>query len=90
MANLITEAVEEWKNGTGDAGTSAGADVMYFAAGGINRNATFGLGIWNAMIWATNKSGAACDNAKCSSDAGGTFTDAAASGAGPDDLNRMN
>lgn len=87
-SNLVTDAVEEWKNGgtLGTAGTAAGHDVLYFAVGGINRNATFGLGLWNMMIWATNKSGLACVTAKCS---GTTWTEATATGYSGNEINRM-
>jgi len=77
---LVIDAVEEWKNGAlkGTA-NSAGDEVIYFATGGVNANPTFGLGIWNFMMWAMDKTGLACnsDASNC-----GTFTDVVGVGNG--------
>lgn len=86
QSTMAVDAAEEWKNGTKlTSGTAAGADVAYYVVGGVNARASFGLGVWNWMIWETDKTGLAC-NANASNC--GTFTDATDSwGYGP--LNLM-
>jgi len=36
---------------------------MYYAVGGINANASFGLGVWNFMVWMVDENGADIDDA---------------------------
>ena len=82
---MAVDAAEEWKNGTLKvAGTSAGEDVAYYVVGGVNARLTFGLGVWNWMIWEADKTGLACnaDASNC-----GTYTEVTnAFGYGPVNL----
>lgn len=34
-----------------------GDNPLYFAVGGINARASFGLGVWNLMVWGIDELG---------------------------------
>lgn len=71
-STMVVDAVEEWKNGTSIVTTATpGIDPWMVALGGVNAQASHGLGIWNMMMWSTNKSGVKCTQALC----GGTYVD---------------
>jgi len=59
---MITDIAEEWKSGTVKT-TTIGDSPMYYAVGGINANASFGLGVWNFMVWMVDENGADIDDA---------------------------
>lgn len=73
---LIIDAAEEWKNGAKGATAAAGEDPLCFAIGGMNQQASFGLGIWGFMTWATNNKGILLDSTLYGG--GATFTPLAA------------
>jgi hypothetical protein len=54
---MVVDAAEEWKNGGTVAVAASGEDPLMFAIGGMNNNASFGLGVWGYMIWATDAKG---------------------------------
>jgi len=60
---MITDIAEEWKSGTVKTTAAPGDSPMYYAVGGINANASFGLGVWNFMVWMVDENGADIDDA---------------------------
>jgi len=60
---MVTDIAEEWKSGTVLATAAPGDSPMYYAVGGINANASFGLGRWNFMVWMVDENGVAMTDA---------------------------
>lgn len=54
----MTDVAEEWMGGTLQA-TTVGDNPIYYAVGGINARGTFGLGVWNVMVWGMDEAGIA-------------------------------
>ena len=69
-SSMITDIAEEWKSGTIIATAAAGDSPMYYAVGGINAHSSFGLGVWNFMVWMVDENGAAMTAGLYSSSAG--------------------
>ena len=57
----MTDVAEEWMEGTLEAST-VGDNPIYYAVGGINPRGTFGLGVWNIMVWGMDEAGVVLAN----------------------------
>jgi len=78
-STLVVTAAEAWKNGTLKKTAAAGEDPMNVAAGGISARATFGLGVWNMMVWTTDYLGIS-NTTGAGGTYGNTFVDATDTG----------
>lgn len=88
-STIVTDAAELWKNGgriVNDAAAPAGLDPVHIAVGGVNSRESYGMGIWNLMLWAADKDGKAETTALY----GATFTELDLKGSGSLEISMLN
>jgi len=57
---MVIDVAEAWASGaivSPTVNTASGNQSIFYAVGGINQNASFGLGVWNMMVWGMNENG---------------------------------
>ena len=60
LSTMVIDVAEAWASGaivSPTVNTASGNQSIFYAVGGINQNASFGLGVWNMMVWGMNENG---------------------------------
>lgn len=92
-SSIVTDAAELWTLGGRidvNANGPAGVDPVHVAVGGVNGKPSFGLGVWNMMIWVTDKNGVSETAALYSASAGTAYAEMNEPGAGVMNVMQLN